>query len=313
MIIYQVIPNRAYPYIISSLLGKNLTTNELSLNSTINYFKYAFEFSEIFDVDGLSDLEKMYAYQTAVIRFHPSKQLPRKFSEVYHDKYLPFIQYEYRSEEDISLNYSEKNKDIELLHGLFTSERIKNFTKSDDFTFTFLDHPVKGIYNLYKYVDYVYTLGIKEFKDNYYNSENLIPELYFEGRNYIHYRELFEKKPTLEKFIDSFIEDDCKWIHNFFYFPVKIYEEATGRLTKLYNHNFYGIVDTNSNLIKSINKFNQFKIFKERNFSIDINHFANYFSSYKDQKYTYRYNDLEYLFKDDINFFREKEKELNAS
>lgn len=314
MIIYQVIPNRAYPYIISSFLGKNLTTNYIGFNKSINYFKYAFEFSEIFDAAELNNLEKMYAYQTEVIRFHPEKNLPRKFSEVFHEKYFKFMTYENKSFKDFeNLTFTEMNKEIDLLHGLFTSKKLSNFKQSTDFSFTFIDNPIDSVYNLYQYINYVYTAGFKEFEDNYTNSPYLIPEIDFEGRNYIHYYEILNRKPTLEKFIDSLIDNNMKWIHNFFYFPINIYKEGVGKISELYkDHDFYGIVNTKENLTASIKKLNNFDNFKRLNFSIDINHLSNYFMTNKEIKHTYRREDLKSLLKDDIIFFEEKVKELNA-
>lgn len=311
MIIYQVTPNRAFPYIISSLLGENYTTkSNIFFKRDIEYFKYSFEFSEIFDVDGLEDLEKMYAYQTEVIRFHPDKNIPRKFKDIHHSKYHRFARF---NEKDISsLDQKDLNKEIDIVHGLFSSKRLENFKKNDDFSFVFLDDPIQSVYNLYKYTYYVYNLGITEFKNNYYNSENLIPSLDFEGRNYIHYYELLKRECTLEKFIDKFIDSGCKWIHNFFYFPTTIYEEGAGRISKIFkNHNFYGIVNTKENLIKSIEKFNQNEIFQNNNFRLDVDIFSTYFNSNENQNDFYRKEDLQNLMKEDILFFQEKIRALN--
>lgn len=315
MIIYQVLPNRAFPFIISSLTGNNLTTkHNLTLNNNIQYFKKSFEFSEIFHLENLNDLEKMYAYQTQVIRFHPNKPIPRKFKEIYHPKYYEFIRYYDRFPEHPYLTESELNEEIQLVHGLFSSDRIKNFKQVKDFSFTFIDNPIDSVYNLYKYTKYVYTHGFEQFKNNYFNSENLIGDTDFEGRNYVHYYEIFHKNSTIELFIDNFINNNMKWIHNFFYFPITIYEEGSGKLSKLYkNHDFYGVVDTKENLIKSIEKFNNFQIFKNLNFKIDLEIFNYYFSSEQKQCNTYRRNDLEKLMEKDLIFFQEKVKSLHGT
>lgn len=306
MIIYQVTPNRVFPYIISSLLGENYTTkSDIFFKEDVKYFKYSFEFSEIFDVEELEDLERMYAYQTEVIRFHPNKSLPRKFKDIYDPKYYEFTRFNDKNID--SLKNKDLDKDIDFLHGLFSSKRLKDFKKPDDFSFVFLDDPIQSVYNLYKYTYYVYDLGIKEFKNNYYNSENLIPSLDFEGRNYIHYYELLKKECTLEKFVDKFIDSGCKWIHNFFYFPTTIYEEGAGRISKIFkDHDFYGIVNTKENLIKSIEKFNENDIFKKNNFKIDIDIFSTYFNTNENQNDSYRKEELQTLMKEDISFFQEK-------
>lgn len=311
MIIYQVTPNRAFPYIISALLGENYTTKtNIFFDRNIQHFKYSFEFSEIFDVAELEDLERMYAYQTEVIRFHPDKDIPRRFKDVHHPKYYKFTRFNQKEIE--MLDQKDLNRDLDIVHGLFSSNRLKNFKKPDDFSFVFLDDPIQSVYNLYKYTYYVYDLGIKEFKENYYYSENNIPSLDFEGRNYIHYYELLKKECTLEKFIDKFIDSGCKWIHNFFYFPTTIYEEGAGRISKIFkDHDFYGIVNTKENLIKSINKFNEYQVFKQRNFRLDANVFSTYFNTSEDQNDSYRREELENLMKEDILFFQEKIKDLN--
>lgn len=315
MIIYQVLPHRAFPYIISSLVGVDETSkNDLQFDKTIKYFRRSFQFSEIFHLNYLKELERMYAYQTQVIRFHPDKKLPRKFSEIYQERYLEYIYFDNRFPSNTYLSEEEQQQEIPFLYGLFSSERLLDFKKETDFSFTFIDNPVDSVYNLYRYTKFVYSSGFDEFKYSYYGDPDLIGDIDYQGRNYVHYYELFERNDTMEKFIDSFINAECKWVHKFFYFPITIYEEGSGRLSKLYkNHNFYGLVNTKNNLIKSIEKLNNFPIFKRNNFTMDVNLFKSYFESDKPQDNTYRRKDLEYLMKDDLNFLQEKEKELNAN
>jgi hypothetical protein len=113
---------------------------------------------------------------------------------------------------------------------------------------------------------------------------------------------------SLEKWIDFIIDTKgkikIKDIHPDIKNEVHI-NEIFFHCSKLYkNHDYYGIMDSRENLLKSVEKIN------ELNKSTNLIYDGDYFFTWKDFPiYEYRKNELEKVLEEDIDFFKKK-KEL---
>ena len=273
MIIYQAQPNRLYPIIINSLSRKY---------SNIYTFKHIFNFKDLEDENmGIKHDMIYYSSEDFMVRSKKDKHFSNKF---------------YRE------GFPENNsrQDIDVIHGVFCNNKYKKNEK--DFRFTFIDHPLDQIYNFFFYLKHLHSI--------YSKTEKLqtSPESYSGHRGLEDlkiYRDILNNSfLTLEDYIDNFIVNKgkikCHYNNLTCHYIDEIFHSS------LFNgFDFCGLINTEENLFKSINKLSKFLFIED----LDMDKYKPISSITKENNY--RIKELEVLLEKDIEFFNKQEKALN--
>ena len=176
-----------------------------------------------------------------------------------------------------------------------------------DFSFTFLDHPVSQVYNIYYYLNFLRKRLYNIIGYPYKKEERPLNQESVSLQNilYCHFKKLY---PTIENYIDNFIKFKGQFIFNNYGVKFNLFPEHFGEYTKGYKeHDFYGIIDSNENALKSLNILNNSEIFKKNNLVITEEHLKKFLKKSSIIKpIDYRKNEIEKILKDDIDFYESK-------
>lgn len=272
MIIYQTQPNKVYPIIVQSFSRKYCN---------IYNYKFTFEFK--------NKIDEEFALKEEIILYPGEIKMIRDKADQFCNKIY------YR--EAFPVKNSKQN--IDFVHGIFSDNKLVKI-KDEDFVFTFLDHPMNQIYNWYFYLKYV------QEKIKFFLEKNI--ETY-EGYSMGKFEEVIatyaKKFNRIEEFIDEFIYNKSKQVIKYknkeFYFIDQIIH-----CSELKTADFYGLINTEKNLLMSIN------FLKKKLYISDLD-----FDQYKGAKIlgaeliSYRKNEIENILEKDIEFFEQKQEELN--
>lgn len=295
MYIYQTAPNRLFPFLVPYIIG---------------LIPRACQLREVFSPIENSDkrnLVLVYIYR--ICNLHPYKQIPRIMSQSNIDLL---------DQTPDALNawfgwyktYNNYDMEIEFLYGTFPGKILNNLPKKPyDFSFTFLDHPINQLQNIFAYIKKEFWNHNKVISIGLDQSHNTIPEHRLEFRDYL-YIEIYQKFGSYEKFVDAFINNGGYINLEIFNIKYQLPPEDIGRYAShaYKHHDLYGILDDPKLLDKS------FRVLKEVGRMKDIPNDP--IDRYKKpSKITnlseYRIEELSKILKDDIDFFMTKKSELN--
>lgn len=273
MIIYQAQPNRVYPVIVDSLSRKYCN---------IYGFKHIFNFKNLEDENlGIKHDMIYYSSENFMVR---SKKDNHFFNKFYRE------------------GFPENNskQDIDVIHGIFCNNKYKKNKK--DFRFTFIDHPLDQVYNFFFYLKHLNSTYSKVAKSKIglesYSGHRGLEDIK------IYSNILNNSFSTLEDYIDNFILNggklECHYNNMISYYIDEIFHASF-----FDEVNFCGLINTEENLFKSINKLCKFLFIEE----LDMDKYKPISSITR--KSNYRIKELEVLLEKDIEFFKKKEEQLN--
>lgn len=277
MIIFCTQPTVMFPYVSTALSSR--------------YQNYS-EFTKTFVYENEEDIKKTFDLK---LNYHKrSEEIPlniREFIDYQNEGY--FLSKNFNVGNNY-LNIYNKQKykfdsryKFDLVYGVFDPLAIPKhlFLNNTNFIFSLVDHPLNQIYTVYYYFAFATSRDFNKYSgaknDSYWSL----------------YHSLTQQYPTLEKFIDTFIEkrkieflyDNIKMALTDHYFSFKNYKNFT----------YIGKIDTEENTLKSLKYIsNELKLNLLDNF--EWKSLSGWLHKSKSE---YRKDELKIILKDEIEFF----------
>ena len=314
MIIHQSQPNRAYPSIVSFLKKEGEPL--------------AYEFSTQFVFNNKEDQD--YMRSNNLIQFNYNDTIIRNLED-------PLINpASLRLKNRLQLKSLKNNENIDYFFGLYDTRYFSK--KSDDFSFTIIDHPINQLLELNK--DELkeelekYEIDVDNFK-----IQDLDPDAfdfcltkdfflnYFEkvkntGKSEAikHFKDFYSKYYAYMLICACSFENFSKeedWVDYYLSNPslqdLITYQNIKFTYPKSFihaselseNHDFYGIMDSRKSLSKSLHIISQ-----KTNMLFCLNNNFNYYSPM--DNFTYKRKEIESVLEKDIYFFNQKKEALKS-